>query len=298
MKKKYLIAILFCSVMIDSGLAGTKLPPVGMFDLGYTLKLDMSNPENVRRVWDETHTLATLQGIVHGVRPLLYYFFIENEGINIDRYWWNIYRQEGRWLSKRDTVLYQSPEDVVKAYRSFIEGAVVYDPEVAATSNVASSIAGAERLIAIRYDTTEGSLYRRLVLEGPRIPVKIWLLRENGESMFTGQGIIPGTTIPSTGSAKNDAYRWYMERYMKKGNFNARYGAYYIDQQWMKKPRATRLNHHTLTNHDVFVSRRGFFFDLSPWGDEPATDDLKQAPGTDLETLKSFLLTADRKSVV
>src|SRR3546814_11132688 len=70
------------------------------------------------------------------------------------------------------------------------------------------------------YDTTEGSLYRRLVLEGPRIPVKIWLLRENGESMFTGQGIIPGTTIPSTGSAKNDAYRWYMERYMKKGNLD------------------------------------------------------------------------------
>src|SRR3546814_11983767 len=101
MKKKYLIAILFCSVMIDSGLSGTKLPPVGVFDLGYTLKLDMSNPENVRRIWAETHTLATTHGIVHGVRPLLYYFFVEHDGINITRYRWNIYRQARRCLSIR-----------------------------------------------------------------------------------------------------------------------------------------------------------------------------------------------------
>jgi len=60
----------------------------------------------------------------------------------------------------------------------------------------------------------------------------------------------------------------------------------------MEKPTLARLNHHTLSNHDFFVSRRAFFFDLSPWGDEPATDDPGQRAGTDLETLKAFLLTA------
>jgi hypothetical protein len=60
----------------------------------------------------------------------------------------------------------------------------------------------------------------------------------------------------------------------------------------MSRPRSAGRNHHTLSNHDFFVSKRGFFFDLSPWGDEPATDDRSQKPGTDLNTLKEFLLTA------
>ncbi|QEC53010.1 GxGYxYP domain-containing protein [Anseongella ginsenosidimutans] len=279
-----------------SGGSNPRLPPIGLFDLGYTLKLDMSKPENVRRAWDEVHALATLQGIVNREKPLLYYFYIENEGINIDRYWWQWYRAAGRWLNGRDTLVHHSLEEVVTAYLPYIKGAVIYDPKVAATSNVASSLAGAEDIIAVRYDTTEGSLYRRIILEGPRVPVKIWLLHENDQSLFTGRGTIPGTSLPSTGSAKNDAYRWYLEHYMKAGRFNSRYGAYYIDQQWMKKPTATRLNHHTLSNHDFFVSRRGFFFDLSPWGDEPATDEPGQKPGTDLETLKRFLLTAYKKN--
>src|SRR5690606_40829165 len=151
-----------------------------------------------------------------------------------------------------------SLEEVFSRYRSFIKGAVVYDRRVAATSNLASSIAGAEDLVAVRYDTTEGSLYRRIIQEGPRIPVKVWLLKENGESLFTGKGTIPGTSLPSTGSAKNDAYRWYLEHYMKAGRFNSAYGAYYIDQEWMEKPTFARLNHHNLSNHDFFVSRRAF----------------------------------------
>ena len=41
------------------------------------------------------------------------------------------------------------------------------------------------------------------------------------------------------------------------------------------------------------MSRKGFFFDLSPWGDEPATDDPSQPVGTDLRTLQELLHTAD-----
>ncbi len=46
-----------------------------------------------------------------------------------------------------------------------------------------------------------------------------------------------------------------------------------------------------------FVSKGAFFFfDLSPWGDEPATDDPTQAVGTDLNTLKEMLLLAYRQN--
>lgn len=275
---------------------GKKQPPVGLFDLGYTLKADLNNPADLKMAWDDVHAVATLQGIVNREFPRLYIFFVVNKGINIDRYWWDKYRAKGEWLNGRDTVVYKSIVDLVNAYKKDIGGAVVYDPKVAATSNVASSIAGIEDVIAIRYDTTPNSLYSQLILHGPQLPVKVWLLHKDGSSLFTGTGNIPGTARPSSGSAKDDAYLWFLEQYMKKGKSNTRYGAYYIDQEWMKHPTAANRNHHTLANHDFFVSRKAFFFDLSPWGDEPATDDPHQQAGTDLNTLKELLLTAYKQN--
>ena len=269
-----------------------KKPPISLFDLGYTLKFDPQNPEDVRQAWDHVHAVASLQGIINRDVAKLYTFFVENEGINIDKYWWDKYRVKGKWLADRDTIVYANIVELFHAYKSDIKGAVVYDPKVAASSNVASAVAGIEDVIAIRYDTAYTSLYSRLVLNGPELPVKVWLLNKGGSSLFTGKGNIPGTSRPSSGSAKNDAYLWFLEHYMKKGKANPEYGAYYIDQHWMEKPTATRGNHHTLSNHDFFISRKGFFFDLSPWGDEPATDDPHQKAGTDLNTLKELLLTA------
>jgi hypothetical protein len=64
----------------------------------------------------------------------------------------------------------------------------------------------------------------------------------------------------------------------------------------MNKSTATKLNHHTLTNHDFFVSKRAFFFDLSPWADEKATDESNQPAGTDVNTLKEMLLLAYKQN--
>jgi hypothetical protein len=280
---------------LPAGYAAAKNPPVALYDLGYTLKANVKNAGEVKMVWDHTHTLATLQGIVNRSYPQLYLLLVENEGVHIDRYWWNKYRVKGKWLADRDTIVYTSIPELVTAYRSFLKGAVVYDPKVAATSNIASAVAGVEDLLAIRYDTAAASLYSQLVLHGPELPVKVWLLHPDGSSRFTGSGTLPGSARPSSGSAKNDAYRWFLEHYMVPGKFNANYGAYYIDQSWMQNPTATRLNHHTLTNHDFFVSKKAFFFDLSPWEDEPATDEPDQKAGTDFNTLKELLLTAYRQ---
>lgn len=269
-----------------------KKPSIGMFDMRYTLISDVEKIDNVKEAWDDVHTVSTLQGIVNRKAPRLYIFLVQNENIDIDRYWWNKYRKIGKWLNGKDTIVYHNITDLVTAYKSDIKGAVVYDPNVAATSNVASSIAGIEDVIAIRYDTSPHSLYSKLVLGGPKLAVKVWLLNKDGSSMFTGSGNIPGTSRLSSGSAKNDAYLWFLETYMKTGKCNTKYGAYYVDQQWMKKPKVVNRNHHTLSNHDFFVSRKGFFYDLSPWGDEAATDDPHQKIGTDLNTLRELLLTA------
>lgn len=267
-------------------------PPIGLFDLAYTLKFDPKNKQDVEMTWDHTHAVATLQGIVNRKAPRLYVFLVKNGDADIDRYWWNKYHEKNKWLQGRDTTTYNNITDLFTAYKSFIKGVVVYDPKVAATSNVASSVAGADDVVAIRYDTARESLYTQLILNGPKLPVKVWLVNPNGSSLFTGSGIIPGTSRASSGSAKNDAYLWFLEKYMKTGKCNTKYGAYYIDQEWMNKPTAANRNHHTLSNHDFFISRKGFFFDLSPWEDESPSDDSGQKIGTDLRTLKELLLTA------
>lgn len=289
------LCLLIITIIISSGSCFSRQPassPVTIVDMRYLLAADLNDPQQVITVWDQLHTIATLQGIVNRKAPHLYIKYIEESGTCIDEYWWNKYRQPGEWLAGRDTIQLQGVTDAIRYYRDMINGVVVYDPNVPATSNVASAVAGIENLVAMRYDTAPGSLYSQTVSGGLRLPVKVWLVNKDGSSLFTGEGLIPETNLASTGSIKNDPYRWFMEKYMKTGKCNTEYAAYYIDQYWRQKPNATVSNHHTLTNHDFFVSKKAFFFDLSPWGDEPATDEPTQKPGTDLETLLQMLRLA------
>ena len=55
--------------------------------------------------------------------------------------------------------------------------------------------------------------------------------------------MIPGTDIPSTGSAKNDAYRWAAARYLDTGRCSREYLAYYLDSYWFTKPMASGAAH-------------------------------------------------------
>ncbi|MDR0698663.1 MAG: hypothetical protein LBG28_05540 [Tannerella sp.] len=269
---------------------------VTLFDMQYLNRLDVNRPEDALTIWEHVHTIATLQGIVNRQKPRLYLFYVENGGVNIDRYWWDKYRQPGKWLGNAGEEQAGDIVELVTEFKDDIRGAVVYDPEVPATSNLASSIAGVEDLIAVRYDLSSSSLYTRLILGGPNIPVKVWLLNEDGSSMFTGSGKIPGTDISSSGSLKIDAYSWFVEKYLKPGKCNTAYAAYYIDQFWLQRPAVAPANHHTLANHDFFVAKKAFFFDLSPWADEKATDDARQSTGADRKMLEEILLLAYKQN--
>lgn len=266
------------------------------FDMDYLNDLNPKNPEDARKIWDHVHMAATLQGIVNREKPQLYLYYVESNGVNIDYYWWNKYRNYGNWLSKANVKPISDIVALVNEFKNDIKGAVVYDPNVAATSNLASSIAGVNDLIAIRYDLSPSSLYSKLILNGSKIPVKTWLLNKDGSSIFTGHGKVTGTEYVSSGSPKIDAYRWIIEHFLKKGKLNTNYGAYYIDQEWLRNPTATVVNHHTLSNHDFFVSKKSIFFDLSPWGDERATDDPKQQIGADRKILEEILLLSYKQN--
>ena len=277
--------------------AAANPPAIDVYDLTDALKFDAANPVQTARVWDYVHAVSTLQGLVNRDAARLYVRFVECSGRNVDDYWLDRMSEPGQWLAGRRRQQVPDLESLVRKYRKSVKGVVLYDPQVAATSNLASTIAGVENLIAVRYDPAEDSIYSRLVVRGPKLPVVERLLNPDGSSMFTGSGTVPGTNIPSTGSAKCDAYLWLKTHYIDTGKVDAGYGAYYVDAYWIRGVKGFAApNHHTLTNHDYFVARKAFFFDLNVWEDESPLDDPQQKHGTDLKTFQELMLSAYKQA--
>ncbi|MBO4548834.1 MAG: Ig-like domain-containing protein, partial [Abditibacteriota bacterium] len=286
MKKTIVALILFFAAVAVWG-APAKMD---LYSLSY-LSSDLDGTrEAFLRSWDEMHVLTAMQGIANRRGPKLYFLYKGANGAT-DKFWLNKMRESGAWLEKTQFEEISGFSDLYDKYGSVFKGAVVYDPNVPATSCIATTIAGVEDLAPVRYDTSDGSLYNRLVVssDGPRLPVKRWLLNEDGTSMFTGSGKIPGTDRDSTGSAKCDAYIWAKTNYLDKGLCSREYMGYYIDYYFALKNNPSNLDLATLVNQDFQIMNRAFVFDLDVWDDEVPIDDPGQRPGLDMETFMEIL---------
>ncbi|MHB1456799.1 MAG: GxGYxYP domain-containing protein [Armatimonadota bacterium] len=260
------------------------------FDLTYTLKLDRADPVQCRKIWDDAHFASSIQGIVNRNEAKLYFYYVGGDDAKIDRYWLDKLRAKGEFLADYTLKPISDLASLVKTFKTSIKGLVVYDENVASTSNVASTVAGVENLTCVRFDKNPGSLYHWLTSDpkGPKLPVKVWLVNKDGSSIFTGKGTIPGSTTASTGSAKCDAYIWAKEKYLDTGKCNPTKMGYYMDAYWLKQP-GGYIPNHTLSNQDYFIAKKGFMFDLSPWDDEVPVDDKTQPIGADYKTLSAIL---------
>lgn len=262
--------------------------PVVFFDQTPLFALDLKDEAQRRRFWDETHLAVSLQGLVNRTAPRLFIRYLKEP----DDFWWGQMTSTGGWLDGRTVVRVTNVKELLDRFREDYQGAVVWDERVPSTSNLASTIAGCDDLLCLRYDAKEDSLYQRLQRGPHPLPVKVRLLREDGSPLFTGTGRIAGTAQASTGSAKGDAYRWLIEHYVQTGKANPQCLGYYLDAFWLRRWQAAAPENHTLPNHDYVIARRGVLFDLNVWDDEACVDDPTQPPGTDAATLKHLLRAA------
>lgn len=265
-------------------------PPklIHTFDARPLRRLDPGQPARVAEVWDTLHVLAALQGLVNRDAPRLYLFYCAEFGVDTDAFWFDWLRGEDGWLRTAAVVPLGSLEEAVRIFAPHLRGLVAYDPAVPATACVASTVAGCERLLPVRFSREPGSVFQRLTVR-LGLPVRRWLVNPDGSPRFAGRGLIPDSDEPSTGSAKADAYRWALRHLLRPGRCDARFAAYYLDAYWLHAPHAGAPDLHTLGNHDFFIARRAFFFDLSPWGDEPPVDEPTQPVGLDRRTLLEIL---------
>jgi hypothetical protein len=270
------------------GVAAPKV--VYTFDARPLNRLDLGKPAEATRLWDTMHALSALQGLANREAPRLYLFYCGDFGVDTDQFWFDWFRREDGWLKEAAIRPVGTLEEAVGIFRDAFRGLVVYDPAVPATSNLASTAAGCDDLLPVRYDPTPGSVFD-LLARRLQIPVKLWLVKEDGGSKFTGRGLVPDIGGASSGSAKADAYRWGLERYVRSGRCAPGIAAYYIDAYWLRHPGGSPTMH-TLSNHDYYIARRACFFDVSPWGDEVPGDDPGQALGLDrqvfMETLRAL----------
>lgn len=285
--------------------AGHPKKPIYTLDLR---TLEGSAPEGIalrRTQYDLLAAVACVQGLVNRTGPNLYVFYKSAGGRDIDGLWLDrmafpivggdtVQGRERRPLSDLNAVL--------DAFPGVVKGLAVWDEKVPATVNSAFTAAGADDLIAVRWDAAPDSLFSKLKARG--LPVVVSLVNDDGTSKFkddTGQANVPDTTRQTSQSAKADAHVWSIEKYLKPGKLDATELGQMLDAVWLEKPNDYAGNRQPtgqlqLANRDWLVAKRGLPFDLSPWDDVVATDDPGQPVGTDAAILRELAGTARSKA--
>lgn len=246
----------------DHGSAEANGPAQALYQ--YTLSAD-----GTVQAYDEALAVAALQGIINSSGPRLYVFSRKDDR---PKYWLEILSRPGRWLHGRRLETIANLDGLVKLAGNHLRGAVIWDPAVPASVNVATTIAGVERGVILSPDLADRYVTR-------------WKLPVLGDlrGKFTGK---------ETGSKKNDAYRWAIREYLTQGRCSAHWICLYEDSF---STRARGDIGYVITR-DWAVRNQAFVFDLSPWGDETPGDDPRQRPGTDLETYRMLLAEILRQS--
>lgn len=264
---------------------GDATPLVVMDFIPARQSLNPEDPVALRRHYDEVLLTTALQGLLNRDRPILFVRY----NAQPDDFWFAKMTEPGGWQAGRPVVRVNAVADLLRLFPDTARGLVVWDERVPATSHVATTVAGVEDLLPVRFDGREGSLYRELTSGTLPLPIVRRLLREDGSPLFTGSGQVPQTGRASSGSAKNDAYLWLLENYIEAGRTRPDMLGYFIDAFWLQCRRVSALQNHMLNNLDVLVANRATVFDLNVWPDEATVDDPNQPHGTDLKTLREIL---------
>jgi len=265
----------------------------------FDLKTFIGTLPSFREKYDFLKLATALQGLANREKPRIYYLFEntrinKNHGVDIDRYWLEKLSAEGKLFAECEKIFDKYPPDfegfcqLIQDFSGFFKGFVVWDENVPATANVASTASGAQNLLPVRYSEAPESLYYNLFFAPcARFAVSDIKLDLVGKFKNNEAGKICDLDIASTGSAKCDAYLWAKQKYLDAKLTNPLRMAYCTDA-W---PLSPALFETALANADFHIAQKAFFWDLSPDPSIAPIDDRGQKIGEDVKTLRAILLS-------
>ena len=224
-----------------------------VFDLEKYLR---TRPDN-KPQYDVLNFVSALQGLVNREKPQLYLLYVHERlsghQINVDWFWLEKLRGELKFLEDYSLVYIESVEELIERFREYFTFAVLWDPDVPATSNLALTIAGTDSFVPIRHDPAPDSLFTQIVSQGPEIP--------HGQRLtdrFTGVGTIQGTDLQTTRYAKTDAYLWAKRLYLDEGLTAPNYLAFFrmpLTGTGGRQNTVSRPENCMIVNHDFYVAK-------------------------------------------
>ena len=233
--------------------------------------------EDTVQRYDALKSVVAVQGLRNRDFPELFLFWADH-----DTFWLRYMSEPGHFMHGMEYRPIRSYDEFLDLYKDFIrkQGLCLWDESVPATMNVATTVCGVEGPIPVRGGGEIEARIRERTGAAPALDLR---------GLFTGKGTLPGSTRPSSGSAKCDAYLWALENYFDRTTDKLLF--YTLDGiSWSdEKPYYPDLGNAFVPNHDYAIMKKAFVFDVSCWGDEKPCDDPDQPLGTDLATMKEIL---------
>jgi hypothetical protein len=258
----------FVETYVNAQTTSLKIPETLNYKGEYTVYYEVPSAGGSGAAkYDTAMALACLQGIVNRESKSKVYV---NSGGGNDK-WLKTMQEEGRWLENAAFEKLSGFDALLELFSSYVKAIVIWDTNVAATVNVATTVAGVEDGLVM-----SGDMYDKYKNKLPGVEVN------DLRGKFTGE---------RTGSAKNDAYRWAIEEYLEKGLCSTDLLCHYMDSWNANGPSGRRDGGDDayVAVRDWAVYNRAFVIDLSPWNDEAPFDDPNQKVGTDYRTFTMVL---------
>ena len=242
----------------------------------------LADRDSVTR-YDLFRFVTCLQGLLNRERPELFLFWEKH-----DRFWLDYMTGAGKFLEHEPLVTVETVEELLERYTELIRtcGLIVWDEEVPATLNAATTACAVRGYLPIRAGTSANIVQS---VTGAEVRIDL-------RGRFTGTGTVWQTDEPSTGSTKCDAYIWALVNFMD----DCADDLLELSPDGWKwrdcEPFYPDMGNAFVPNMDYAVTRRAFVFDLFCFGDEAPSDDPTQPIGCDLAVMKRILTAQYRKT--
>lgn len=238
---------------------------------------------------DAVRFFASLQGLINRDHGKTHTSLFNIEVNDADTFWLDYMMQKGKCFNGYAVEKITSLQQLFETFKKQIEfcGLIYWDSLVPATANVAATVCGLDGFLPVQFSEEKESFCQ--YIKKYNFEVKQDLC-----GMFGKNGSAYNENFKTVNSAKCDAYYWAMKKYMSR--CSSRYLAYVLDGapcaygHFLEESKdAGSAWQACLYNHDYYIARRCFFFDLTCIDTERPCDDPNQPLGTDLTCLKAIL---------